>query len=589
MDKFNSIRGKDLIIPLGIFFLAAFGYFFFAGNYVLYFQETQSLFVFSFEYLQKYIVKPGGLLEYTGRFLTQFYADRFAGSLILSIILTLPGVILYFISRRIGEASLFRLIFILIPSVLLMLMQANYYHLMEYNIGFIMILGYYHLSGLTDKKYFKILVLILWPVFYYLAGAYALLFAIMYILQNLIFIRGKQGNIHAIALLIISVVSFLVFWKLIFLQPAAHILFFPLPLLENKFYKLIFAILTSYLVFYPAACQVSANYKYKWMSKKIYLYLSFVFVLLAGIFILENIYNSQTARVVGLERRIFNEKYDEAISYQEKLPARNLIGLYFYNIALSETDQLCDRLFFTSQDFGSGALVLPWGDEHLNRGAYFYYSVGLINEAQRWAYEEMVVYGYRPQNIKLLAKSSLINGDLRMADKYLNILKKTIYYRNFAKKYSSMTVNPELINSDPELLGKRKILPKSSFFIQFNDPQNNLPLLLASQPGNKKAFEYYMAGLLLTKNIEVAMNNISKMKEVGYVRIPRFIEEAVMIYYNSTKNFPDLGGLEVSLDTQDRFRQYFTAFVEARKNSATLKETMQKKFGNTFWYYYHFK
>jgi len=242
-----------------------------------------------------------------------------------------------------------------------------------------------------------------------------------------------------------------------------------------------------------------------------------------------------------------------------------------------------------SQDFGSGALLLPWGDEHLNRGAYFYYTVGLTNEAQRWAYEEMVVYGYRPQNIKLLAKTCLINGDLRMAEKYLNILKKTIYYRNFAKEYSKMIVSPELINSDPELSGKRKILPKSSFFIQFNEPQNNLPLLLASQPGNKKAFEYYIAGLLLTKNIEVVMNSISKMKEVGYVRIPRFIEEAVMIYYNSTKSFPDLGGLEVSLETQERFRQYFSAFVEARKNSSTLKETMQKKFGNTFWYYYHFK
>ena len=246
-------------------------------------------------------------------------------------------------------------------------------------------------------------------------------------------------------------------------------------------------------------------------------------------------------------------------------------------------------MFFGSQDFGSGSLVLPWGDEHLNRGAYFYYSIGLINEAQRWAYEEMVVYGYRPQNIEILAKTSLINGDFRMAEKYINILKRTIYYRDFAKKYLKMTDNPDLINSDPELSAKRKILPKSSFFIQFNEPQNNLPLILSAQPDNRKAFEYYIAGLLLTKNIEVVMNNVSKMKEAGYTRIPRFIEEAILIYYNSTKKYPDLGGLKVSPDTQERFSQYFAAFVEARKNSSTLKETMQKKFGNTFWYYYHFK
>jgi hypothetical protein len=588
MDKVNSIRGKDLIIPSVIFFLAAFGYFFLAGNYVLYFQETQSLFVFSFEYLQRYVLKPGGLIEYAGRFLTQFYADRLAGSLIISIVLTLPIVFLYFITRRINLKSSSSLLFILIPSGLLMLMQANYYHLMEYNIGFILILGYYNLSVLSSKNYFRILVLILWPFFYFLAGAYALIFVILYIFHCLVFVRGKQEFIFAFTLLAISVVSFLVFWKFIFLQPAEHVLFFPLPLLENRIYKLFFIVLTGYLVFYPAVCLIRTE-KFNWMNKKIYSYLSIVFVSLVGILILVKIYKPQTARVIGLEKLIFNEKWNEAISYQEKYPARNLIGVYFYNIALSETDQLCDRLFFTSQDFGSGALLLPWGDEHLNRGAYFYYTVGLINEAQRWAYEEMVVYGYRPQNIKLLAKTSLINGDLRMAEKYLGILKKTIFYRNFAEKYSKMIASPELINSDTELSGKRKILPKSSFFIQFNEPQNNLPLLLASQPGNKKAFEYYIAGLLLTKNIEVVMNNISKMKEVGYVRIPRFIEEAVMIYYNSTKSFPDLGGLEVSLETQERFRQYFSAFVEARKNSLTIKETMQKKFGNTFWYYYHFK
>jgi hypothetical protein len=201
----------------------------------------------------------------------------------------------------------------------------------------------------------------------------------------------------------------------------------------------------------------------------------------------------------------------------------------------------------------------------------------------------MVVYGYRPQNIKLLAKTSLINGDFRMAWKYINILKRTIYYRDLAHRYGMMADNPDLIGSDPELSGKLKLLPQSSFFIQFNEPQNNLPLLLSSQPENMRAFEYYMAGLLLTKNVEAAMNNAGKMKEAGYTRIPRFIEEAVLIYYNSTKIYPDLGGLEVSSDTRERFAEYFAAYVSARKNASTLKEKMEEGFGDTFWFYFHFK
>ena len=176
---------------------------------------------------------------------------------------------------------------------------------------------------------------------------------------------------------------------------------------------------------------------------------------------------------------------------------------------------------------------MPWGDEHLNRGAYFYYSVGLINEAHRWAYEEMVVYGYRPQNIQILVKTNLINGNYSMAVKYINILKSTLFYRKWAEDYEKLTGNPDLIISHPELGAKLKILPKDNFFIQFTEPQNNLPLLLGSRPDNRKAFEYYISWLLLAKDVEGAVNNIKGLKDMGYNQIPRHLEEAVWIYYNS--------------------------------------------------------
>jgi hypothetical protein len=411
----------------------------------------------------------------------------------------------------------------------------------------------------------------------------------MYIIQNLLSDKGRRKYTDASLMLVVAAISFLVFWKILFLLPVEHVLFFPLPLLENTVYKFTFFMLVCYLIFYPVICSFHIPEKYIWLKTRIYLFITIGFLSISGGFVLIKIYNPQTARVIELERLIFNEKWDEAIIFQEKRPARNLIGEYFYNVALSETGQLCDRLFIGNQDFGSGSLVLPWGDEHLNRGAYFYYSVGLTNEAHRWAYEEMVVHGYRPQNIKLLAKTSLVNGDFRMARRYINILKRTIYYRDLASGYGKMADNPDLISSDPELFGKSKLLPKSSFFIQFNEPQNNLPLLLYAQPDNMKAFEYYMAGLLLTKNVEAVMSNVGKMKEAGYNRIPRFIEEAILIYYNSTKIYPDLGGLEVSSDTRERFSRYFTAYIAARKNSSTLRAKMEEGFGDTFWFYFHFK
>jgi len=52
---------------------------------------------------------------------------------------------------------------------------------------------------------------------------------------------------------------------------------------------------------------------------------------------------------------------------------------------------------------------------------------------------------------------------------------------------------------------------------------------------------------------------------------------------------PDLGGLSISSETLARFEQYTTAYKSLRQNSALSKETMQKRFGSTFWYYFQFK
>jgi hypothetical protein len=589
MNNIKTVHNSDVYVSLGLFLLAALAYFYLIGNYILFFQETQSLFVFSVEYLHQYLLKPGGLLEYSAKFLTQLYAGKFSGSLLLSVILTLPSVIIYFINKRLIPGISLSLLLMLIPSCLLFLMQANYYHLMHYNLGIMLILIFYLFSSSSRKKYHRLLVLIMFPLFYYLAGAYAMIFAGMYVIHTLFIDVEKNRYIYITVLLTVAAVTFLICWKYIFLQTLQQLIFFPFPFLENVAYRVSFYILCGYIVFYPLICKVTVTWNKIWLNKKIYSIILTILLCVCSISLLFKIYNPQTARVVEFQRFIFGEKWHEAIRFQETKPSRNLISLYFYNIALSETDQLCDRLFFGSQDFGASSLVLPWGNEHLNRGAYFYYSIGLMNEAHRWAYEEMVVYGYRPQNIKMLAKTSLINGDYRMARKYINILKRTIYYRNWAKKYEKMADNPDLIKYDPELGAKIKILPKSNFFIQFNEPQNNLPLILDAQPDNRKAFEYYLAGELLTKNVEVVVNNVKKMKGLGYTLIPGHIEEAVLMYYNSTKIAPDLGGLTISAETQTRFSNYVATYKLLRQSSALNKERMQKEFGNTFWFYFQFK
>ena len=86
----------------------------------------------------------------------------------------------------------------------------------------------------------------------------------------------------------------------------------------------------------------------------------------------------------------------------------------------------------------------------------------------------------------------------------------------------------------------------------------------------------------------MAGNFIKELEPAGYTRIPRHLEEAALVYVNSTDVPLDLGGLEISAETRARFDQYSAAYARARANPSTLRERMRAEFGNTFWYYYQF-
>ncbi len=162
---------------------------------------------------------------------------------------------------------------------------------------------------------------------------------------------------------------------------------FPYPSVSSSFHRYITVILTVYLVIFPVIMYFPVL---KEQNKRTGLILRVTVVLVLFLstgFMLVRRYNSDVERVINMERLVFDERWGEAVDYYEENPSRNLLGLYFYNVSLSETGQLCDRMFSVGQGSGVKSLFLPWDDEHLNWGAHVFYAAGHINEAHRWAYE----------------------------------------------------------------------------------------------------------------------------------------------------------------------------------------------------------
>lgn len=587
------LKGKTtekfiVYLSFTLLFIISASYFYWIGNGIFFYQENRLLFIFSVEYLQKFILKPGGLLEYSGNFLTQGYFSRAYGSLIISSLLILLCYLFLRINRRLSANKSFTLFLILLPSCLLLLLQKRYDHLMHFNLGYLLVALWFLFSLILKGKRVLIFILVSFPLFFYLVGSFVLIYLGMYIIYCLVFEKGFLRYLIPVVLLAVALITFILFKQVIFLQPVDHLLHYPLPVIDFKNLPVYLYLLCGYIVLFPFLIKLFTSITIKQRFAETIPIVSVLAIFPLTILLLSKHNDPDIANLFKTEKAVFKQDWNAIIKQHQSTPSTNLIGQYYYNLALSENGQLCDKLFLGHQDFGAKSLTLQRENELINRAVYFYYTIGLISEAHHLAYESMVNFGYRPENIKLLIKTELINGNYRNAEQYINVLKKTLHYKRWAEKYEKMILNPALINTDPELAEKIRFLPKKDFFVRPNDMQN-IELILMASPDNKRAFEYKMARLLFEKDINTVVDEVRKMKERGYTHIPRHIEEAIVTFISLYNEFPELGGLSLNPETEARFIRYRTFYKLYGGNKSRIEKEIKKEERNTYWYYYQFK
>jgi hypothetical protein len=91
--------------------------------------------------------------------------------------------------------------------------------------------------------------------------------------------------------------------------------------------------------------------------------------------------------------------------------------------------------------------------------------------------------------------------------------------------------------------------------------------------------------LLLEKDLMEVGSEVKKLRGLGYDHFPRHIEEAIISLVNITKEFPDLGGLSISSDADNRFIEYFSNLKPFRGDRKLIEKGIKKADKNTFWYY----
>ena len=65
-------------------------------------------------------------------------------------------------------------------------------------------------------------------------------------------------------------------------------------------------------------------------------------------------------------------------------------------------------------------------------GTLLYYQYGMLNCCNRLSTELGVEFGWRAEHFRYLTRCALLNGEKKIARKYINILKKTTFFKDWA-------------------------------------------------------------------------------------------------------------------------------------------------------------
>lgn len=588
MQRFLSqkiVARLNWIIP-GILFLLGYIYFFSFNRFHLHYLEQTQLFCFTGDYFASFISKPGQFIFYLGEFLTQFFVNPASGAGIITLLCITLFVLTQLIFRKLRINSL---VTGLIPVLFIAALQSSHMYKMGLTVGLILALLYTCGYLFIPKPALRYAAGIIgWLILYPLAGGFALWAGLLVALFELLYFKSKTGWIFIIALAFLSIAFPYLGWKFWYIIPLRDAWVSPFPFWGVFKMPLFAAILVYFPLIIIAGLGVLALRKkeeleVRWNFTTI---TAGTLLLLAGIILIgKKSYDSKIETFLGMDHYVQTEEWNKVIDQAQKYPGVNQLVTYYTNLALYKSGQLADRMFSFPQH-ASGGLQLEWKRDEVTPffGGEVFYHLNHFNEAYRWAFESMVAKGLNPRSLKRLIQTSIINGHYAIAEKYLNILDQTMYYKNWAVQYRKCITDNSALNQDTEISGKRKFLLTTDFV----SVDLGLNQLLQEHPNNRMAFEYLMSNFLLTKNIKGFADNIYRIKDLGYREIPVNYEEALlfcMIYFKKDL-VPE--GYSIRPETIQRKNEYIAQLSRFGNNKEQAANELRRQFGNTCWYYLHF-
>ena len=455
----NKVIGRYGNIVLSVLVgIGVFLFWYVAYPHALSYQEQYQLFLWTGDYFVERISLPGGFAEWLGEFIVQFYYVEWLGALLLALLF----VMMQRLVAQLLPKGAWRLLSVL-PVALLLWLMGDINVLLSLPVAIVLALALACIRMSKQLSWIDILIL---PVAYWLIGPAVWIYIVVRLLQLGWKHLWSAGWLVAVQLMVYA--WLLPQWPL--QQVMTGLSYYRIPLQ------------------YP-----------QWSG-----------------------YDKEMYELIRMDYLVRNERWDEIVKRAGEYEVKTPFWSNCVNLALAEKRLLADRMFDFYQS-GEDALIMPRTRDLTSMlpSAEAFWRLGMVNSAQRYMFDtqESILNAKKSGRCtKRIAECMIVNGHYQAAAKQLDLLKKSLFYRSWAKEMEALMKDESKINAHPVYGKLRQLRYKDSFLFSYEEIDKMFGLLFMNNQQNKMALDYFMAQMLLKGNLQGFQQYMGAVQQYGGYR-----------------------------------------------------------------------
>ncbi len=459
---------------------AVFSFWMWAYPQALNYHEQNQLFLCTWEYFRERMTLPGGFADWLSEFLVQFFFIRWSGAILLACLAVLLQLSVWKAARGVfseWSRSLYSLSFV--PSLLMLLHMGNMEVLVSYPVALVLSVA---VCPLFVKAGWHRLWLI--PLFWWLLGPVV----IVPVLFSVIAGRKPADWLQ----LVYTALVFYAGYRLLASQYPMRDAFFGINYTRiREMLPVLQVVIPIVTLICNIACGLGVKLSHtspvNWVILAVLAFSTIGFVRLS--------YDRDAYEVLAYDDLIRHERYQDVIKRAEDYQPRNPISACSVNFSLFMTGQLSSRLTEFYQ-CGTQGLVQPSIRDNVSdlTSAELLWMMGMPNITLQYFFDSMesIENGrLSGRFLSRMADCNIVNGWYGPAEKYLDLLSHSLFYRKNALRRKGMIRNETAVNSDPVYAYVRSVRFKDDFITGYQGLDIMMAILYNQNKDNFMAAEYY--------------------------------------------------------------------------------------------------